>query len=108
MPRMSILAANEKESLESPPVFNAAERKRFFDTSPRIEATIRSLRTPTNQVCFLLMLGYFKATKQFYRTQFHDSDLQFVARRLGYFPKVVERRALDEATYRRYRSEILE
>ena len=57
MPRMSILTANEKEAFESPPVFNAAERKRFFDTPPRIEATIRSLRTPTNQVCFLLMLG---------------------------------------------------
>ena len=54
------------------------------------------------------MLGYFKATKRFYRTQFHDGDLQFVARRLGIFPQVVETRSLDEAAYRRYRSDILD
>ncbi len=107
MPRMSILTASEKEAFESPPVFNAAERKRFFDTPPRIEDTLRGLRTPTNQVWFLLMLGYFKATKRFYRTQFHGGDLQFVARRMGYFPEMVDPKSLDEATYRRYRGEIL-
>jgi len=105
---MSILTASEREAFESPPVFSGAERKRFFDTPPRVEVTLRSLRTPSNQACFLLMLGYFKATKRFYRTQFHDDDLQFVARRLGYFPETVQICSLDEATYRRYRKEILE
>ena len=107
MPRMSILSKSEKEAFESPPIFNAADRKRFFDAPPRIESYLETLRTPTNKACYLLMLGYFKATKRFYRQQFHDGDIQFIARRLGYLPAMLEPNSLDEATYRRYRGDIL-
>lgn len=67
MPRISILNADEKAAFESPPIFNSAERKRYFDVPPHVEAILESLRTLANQACFLLMLGYFKTTKQFYR-----------------------------------------
>jgi hypothetical protein len=54
---MSILNGDEKSEFDSPPLFNSAERKRFFATPPRVESMLASLRTPTNEAWFLLMLG---------------------------------------------------
>ena len=76
MPRMSILEGEEQLEFDSPPLFNSAERKRFFATPPKVESILDSLRTPTNQVWFLLMLGYFKASARFYRSQFNEADVQ--------------------------------
>lgn len=108
MPRRCILTADEKAVFETPPLFSAAERKRFFSTPTQVEAILNTLRTPTNRACFLLMLGYFKSGNRFYRNQFHDGDVSFVGRRFGYFPELLDPGSLDEATYRRYRSAILE
>jgi hypothetical protein len=62
MPRMKILNSVEREAFELPPVFNSAERRRHFDPPVAIEQIAAGLRTPTNQLCFLLSCGYFKAT----------------------------------------------
>lgn len=107
MPRTSILKGEERLEFESPPLLNSAERKRFFATPPRVEEMLASHRTPTNQVWFLLMLGYFKATGRFFRSQFNEADVHFAARRLGYCG-VVDEEPLDESTYRRHRRAILD
>lgn len=40
-----------------------------------------TLRTPGGQIGFLLMCGYFKATKRYYQPQdFHERDIEFAAR----------------------------
>ena len=72
MPRMSILNSVEQEAFESAPVFNSFQRKQYFDFPQAIVQAAASLRTPANQLCFLLSCGYFKASKGFFPTQtFH-------------------------------------
>src|SRR3981081_337980 len=66
MSRMKILHAVEQEQFESPPVFNSVQRKQYFDFSSELLTLAQDLQTPTNQVCFLVSCGYFKAAKRFF------------------------------------------
>ncbi len=109
MPRMNILNAEERNAFDCPPVLSSADRKRVFARSAKVDSVLRTLRTPTNEIYFLLMLGYFKATSRFFlRTQFNEADLSYVARSLGYFEFIAPATELDEATYRRYRKLVLD
>jgi hypothetical protein len=108
MPRMPILTATEYAAFETPPLCSSVERQRFFDVSQRLESLLTTFRTPTNAICFVLPLGYFKATKRFFARQFHDTDADYVARQLGYLPGVFDPSDYKEATARWHRSLILE
>ena len=77
MPRMKILNTVEQEAFESPPVFNSFQRKQYFDFPLAIQQAAASLRTPVNQLCFLLNCGYFKASKRLSPVQtFHSRDVE--------------------------------
>ena len=108
MPRLPFLSPEEHAAFESPPVFTNAERKRFFSLSQRLDDLFSSLRSPTNQICFVLALGYFKATHRFFARQFYEPDAGYVARQLGFLPGVFDLNTYDEATARRHRLLILE
>ena len=99
---MSILNAEEKQAFDSPPVFNSVQRKQYFDVTPRIASTLKKLQSPTNRVCFLVTIGYFKATKRFFGKRFRDHHVEYVARQLGFLPELIEPERYDEATYRRH------
>lgn len=79
MPRMKILNALEYEEFEKPPIFHSTERKKFFDFPEGLNLIAESLRTSTNKICFLLVAGYFKATKKFFPAQFHQNDIHYLA-----------------------------
>jgi hypothetical protein len=83
MARMKIFNALEQEAFESPPVFNSAERKRFFSLPLMLNESATNLRTPTNRVCFLIAAGYFKARRKFFNRQCHATDIGFVAGQIG-------------------------
>ena len=108
MPRIPILTPAEYAAFETPPLFSSVERKRFFDLSQRLESLLTTFRTPTNAICFVLTLGYFKATKRFFARQFHATDADYVARQLGYLPGVFDPSDYKEATARWHRTLILE
>ena len=109
MPRMNILNAEERNAFDCPPSLSSMDRKRVFARSAKVDSVLRTLRTPTNEIYFLLMLGYFKATRRFFlRTQFNEADVNYVARSLGYFEFLAPATELDEATYRRYRKMVLD
>lgn len=81
MPRMRILTANEQEVFDKPPWFDHRERKQFFCLTKGLMDIAATLRTPGGQIGFLLMCGYFKATKRFYQPQdFHERDIESAAR----------------------------
>jgi Domain of unknown function (DUF4158) len=61
MPRMNILNTVEQEAFESAPVFNSFQRKQYFDFPQAIQQATANLRTPANQLCFLLSCGYFQS-----------------------------------------------
>ena len=82
MPRMKILNGVEREAFELPPIFNSVGRKCNFDFPMAIEQIAAGLRTPTNQLCFLVSCGYFKATHRFYPVHtFRPRDIGYVAER---------------------------
>ena len=89
MARMKIFNTLEEEAFESPPVFNSAERKRFFSLPLMLEDSMVNLRTPINKVCFLVVAGYFKARRKFFARQFHQTDIEYVARQIGVNPSEV-------------------
>lgn len=89
MARMKIFNTLEEEAFESPPVFNSAERKRFFSLPLLLEDSMVNLRTPINKVCFLVVAGYFKARRKFFARQFHQTDIEYVARQIGVDPSEV-------------------
>ena len=80
MPRLPFLSPEEHAAFDTPPVFTNAERQRFFALSHSLYTLLRSFRTLTNQICFVLALGYFKATQRFFARQFHEPDAAYVPR----------------------------
>ena len=84
MPRMNILNKSEQAMFEDPPIFNSAERKRFFTFPNAIHQKAATLRKPSTQIGFLLSCGYFKASKKFFKPEyFHHNDIAYVAHKLG-------------------------
>ena len=83
MPRIKILNTTEKNTFESPPVFNSVERRRFFTLPQMLNESMESLKSPTNKVCFVVTAGYFKARHRFFARQFHQTDIAYVARQIG-------------------------
>ena len=109
MPRLQILTPTEATAFETPPVFSPLEREHFFQMPESFAPLLTSQRTLTNQVCLVLTLGYFRATKRFFPHRFHPADIEHVAQRLGYLPGLVELDRYDEkATTARQRQVILE
>jgi TnpA family transposase len=108
MARMKILNSDEAAAFDSPPKFNSAERKRFFSVSQAINGLLENLRTPTNQVCFLILLGYFRAKRKFFRRQFSPDDIVFVAHQLSVNPEDVHIEQYSKVTYLRHQELILQ
>jgi len=107
MPKMKIFNSLEKEAFDSPPVFNSVERKQFFSLPLLLKGTVADLRTPINQVCFLVVAGYFKARRKFFARQFHQADIEYIARQIGVGPADVHVGIYSKGAYARHQSIIL-
>ena len=109
MARMKIFNSLEEAEFESPPNFNSVERKRFFTLSAEFQEFLESPRTtPTNKVCFLVTLGYFKARRKFFARQFVQTDIEFVTHQVGAKLLEVSVENYDKATYLRHQRLILQ
>ena len=96
-----------EEEFKSPPVFNSAERKRFFSLPLILKDSVVTLRTPTNKICFLVAAGYFKARHKFFVQQFRQADIEYVAHQVGLNPVEVHMDTYDRITYFRHQRVIL-
>ena len=104
MPRMQILTTAEHQAFETPPVFSPTERDTYFHVSESFEGLLATLRSPTNCVCLVLTVGYFRATKRFFGAPFHQADVAYVSHTLGYTPDQIDLAAYDvKATASRHR-----
>ena len=86
MPRMKIFNTLEQATFDTPPVFNSAERKQFFALPLTLKDAMASLRTPTNKVCFLAAVGYFKARRKFFSRNVNLADINYISRQLNLNP----------------------
>jgi Domain of unknown function (DUF4158) len=109
VPRMNILNTVEQEAFESAPLFNSFQRKHYFDFPQAIQQAAASLRTPANQICFLLSCGYFKASKRFFPTRtFHPRDIGYVADRTGFRLEEIQLDHYPKESSSRHRAFILD
>src|SRR5215831_7516133 len=109
VPRMNILNTVEQEVFESAPVLNSFQRKHYFDFPQAIPEAAASLRTPANQLCFLLSCGYFKASKRFFPPRtFQRRDVEYVASRIGLWLEGVDLALYPKETSSRHQAFILD
>ena len=73
---------------------------------PRQDSMV-NLRMPINKVCFLVVAGYFKARRKFFARQFHQTDIEYVARQIGVDPSEVFIESYSKDTYARHQRAIL-
>jgi hypothetical protein len=92
---MHLLTASEQKAFNTPLVFSDAERDTFFQVSEGLDAMLAALRNPTNRACFVLTVGYFRATKRFFAAPFDPTDVAYVAKRLGYTLEHIDLEAYD-------------
>lgn len=95
---MRILDNLEQKAFDAPPVFNSVERKKYVYLPAELSTYTESLRTPTNQVCFLLTLGYFKAANRFFVRTAHEADIDYVASQLEIQPRHIDIQSYEETT----------
>lgn len=108
MSHIKILNSREIEEFDTPPLLTGEERKCFFYVSNYVEQIIKSLQTPTNQLCFLLQLGYFKASKKFFGSfKFNLKDIEYVQQKLNINPLDIALSDYTGTTFRRHQEIIL-
>ena len=75
-----LLSEAEIEDLYLPPSFNQEERVYYFSLNTEEMRIINYYKNTRTRLYFIIQLGYFKATKQFYSFNFEDvkDDTQFV------------------------------
>jgi len=108
MPRIKILNSNDSKVFENPPLFSGEERKRFFYLPNWASDLVENFKTPTNQAGFILQFGYFKATGRFFAArEFHQIDIEFVARRRDIQQDVIDLSRYTQTTFERHQELIL-
>jgi TnpA family transposase len=108
MPRQRILTAAEQYAWDHPPVFTPAQRKKFFALSEAVRSLADTLHTPTNRVCLLVTLAYFRATRKFFTRQFHASDVSYAARLLGIAETDIDVKRYAKSRARHHQTLVLE
>lgn len=106
---MRILTTTEQEIFNRPPLFDHQERKQFLIFSKSLRNIAMRMRTSSNKIGFLVMCGYFKATKRFYLPQdFYERDVETVSRQLGLDVQAFKSHEYTETTRLRHQKQILE
>lgn len=70
--RITLLSNAEIEELYGLPIFNKKDRDIFFALSNSDYKLLDKYRTQKLKIYFMLQLGYFRATQQFYNFKFDD------------------------------------
>ncbi len=106
---IKILNKSEIEEFESAPNFSASERKKYLYISDWIQSNISDYENNTNKICFVLMFGYFRASKRFPQIKyFAEQDIEYVASRLQISTNDIELSNIPKPTISRYKKIILE
>jgi len=110
MARKEYLSYEERQRFDSPPILSNMQRAVFIQLPDWAERYYKMLVTPTNQVGFLLQLGYFRIVCRFFDPlQFRPEDITFI-QKAG---KNIDPNAVDmllykhSSSYYRHQQEIL-
>ena len=78
--RLTILSKSEINELYNTPHFNTSEREKYFSLDKKEYAGMSECGSLLSKVHFILQLGYFKATSQFFNCSFDEvkCDVNFI------------------------------
>lgn len=108
MPRLSLLTEDEQREFDYPPVLSVEVRAVCFAIDDALDKKMQLLRTPTNQVGFLLQYAYFKACKRFFViNRFRQEDVEYAAKLIGVSLKKVKLQQYKERIPRYHQKRIL-
>ncbi len=80
MARREYLPPDERSRFDTPPVLTPQQRPIFLDLPAWATSYLEQILTPTNQVGFLLQLGYFRVVGRFFVTdRFHPADIDWLS-----------------------------
>lgn len=103
MARKEYLSAEDRARFENPPLMQASERSLFFQLPDWARQYLRALLHPTNQVGFLLQLGYFRIIGRFFlASRYGKEDIDFVTSKLIVDPNGVNMEEYSGTTYHRH------
>ena len=85
--RLKILSNTEIEELYGLPTFTRPEQEQYFSLDPDALKVLSKRTTIASKVHFVLQLGYFKATSQFFNVDFPavHNDIEYILK--SYFPE---------------------
>lgn len=90
MARREYLPPDERSRFDTPPVLPAQQRPIFADLPAWAVSYLDQTLTPTNQVGFLIQLGYFRVVSRFFVVdRFHPADVEWICKQLKYEQGVV-------------------
>jgi len=90
-------------------VFDDKTREIFLFVTDENQRLIEPLRTASNKVFFLLLLGYFRAGNRFYTPdKFYEKDIQYICDQLKIYRAAVSFSSYSRVTYRRFKRQLLE
>lgn len=108
MPRLTFLTEAEQREFDYPPILNVENRAVAFAMDDQLKKKIGKLRTPTNQVGYLLQYAYFKACKRFFLiARFRQEDIDYAAGLLGLPLKKIKMAQYKEGILRSHKDAIL-
>ena len=108
MPRLTFLTETEQGEFDYPPILSVENRAIAFAMDDQLKKKIGKLRTPTNQVGYLLQHAYFKACKRFFLiARFRQEDVEYAARLLGLSLKKIKMVQYKEGILRGHKDAIL-
>ncbi|MBS0358050.1 MAG: DUF4158 domain-containing protein, partial [Proteobacteria bacterium] len=85
--RLKILSKSEINELYDLPQFTPDEKNKYFTLTKEENKVMQERRTLTSRIHFILQIGYFKATSQFFNCTFDETkkDVSFILQK--YFDK---------------------
>ena len=108
MTKLVILSPLKQRDFDIPSKLNSKKRALFFSLNHEILEFVKSLRTPTNQVGFVLQLGYFRSNGKFFTQQhFKSPDIDFVMKMLNISPEEINLSTYVQKTPIFHRQKIL-
>jgi len=81
MAKLEILTPSEQITFDSPPNFSKAEQTKHFYLPTELQLWLKTVNTPTNQVGFILLWGYYQSSSRFFQpTQFLQNDIKAICK----------------------------
>ena len=98
--KIILLSETEIDDLYNLPNFTKSEMEFFFSLSNEDYACLSKCRTLKNQIYFILQLGYFRATQQFYNFTLQNLSKEASYVNAKYFDKQNNLKSVIDKPYR--------